>query len=187
MPLTLLDDVTALVVIDLQRGIVSLPTVHPVDEVVRRSRDLLVAFRRHGLPVVLVTVAGVPPGRTEQARFRGPLPEGFADLVPELDRQPGDHLVTKRSAGAFTGTDLEAYLRARRATQLVLAGVATSMGVESTARQGHELGFNVGLAVDAMTDLDPELHANSVGRVFPRLGETGTTAEILRLLEARNG
>ena len=95
--------------------------------------------------------------------------------------------MTKRSAGAFTGTDLEAHLRALRATQLVLAGVATSMGVESTARQAHELGFNVVLAVDAMTDTDPELHANSVGRVFPRLCETGTTAEILHLLHARTG
>ncbi len=187
MPLTLLDDATALVVIDLQRGIVSLPTVHPIAGVVRRSRDLAAAFRRHGLPVVLVNVAGVPPGRTEQARFRGPLPEGFAVLVPELDPQPGDHLVTKRTAGAFTGTGLEAHLRARNVSQLVLVGVATSMGVESTARQAHELGFNVALAVDAMTDMDPALHANSVGRVFPRLGETGTTAEILALLDARAG
>ncbi len=185
MPLTILDDATALVVIDLQRGIVSLPTVHPVTEVVRRSRDLATAFRRHGLPVVLVNVAGVPPGRTEQARFRGNLPEGFADLVPELDRQPDDHLVTKRTAGAFTGTGLEAHLRARNVSQLVLAGVATSMGVESTARQAHELGFNVTLAVDAMTDMDAGLHANSVGKVFPRLGETGTTAEILDLLDRR--
>ncbi len=185
MPLTILDDATALVVIDLQRGIVSLPTVHPVAEVVRRSRDLAAAFRRHGLPVVLVNVAGVPPGRTEQARFRGNLPDSFADLVPELDRQPDDHLVTKRTAGAFTGTGLEAHLRTRNVSQLVIAGVATSMGVESTARQAHELGFNVTLAVDAMTDMDAALHANSVDKVFPRLGETGTTAEILDLLDAR--
>ena len=185
MPLTILDPVTALVVIDLQRGRVSFPTVHPIADVVGRSSVLAAAFRRHGLPVVLVTAVGVPPGLTEQVRFRGELPDGFADLVPELDRQPDDHLVTKRTAGAFTRTDLEAHLLARGATQLVLAGIATSMGVESTARQAHELGFNVTLAVDAMTDMDAALHANSVDKVFPRLGETGTTAEILDLLDAR--
>ena len=185
MPLTILDPATALVVIDLQRGLVSLPTVHLIADVVRRSAHLAAAFRRHGLPVVLVNVAGVPPGRTEQSRFRGELPEGFADLLPELDRQPDDHLVTKRTAGAFTRTDLEAHLRARGVTQLVLTGVATSMGVESTARQAHELGCNVALAVDAMTDTDAGLHASSVDKVFPRLGETGTTAEILDLLDRR--
>ncbi len=186
MPLTILDPVAALVVIDLQRGLVSFPTVHPIADVVGRSGVLAGAFRRHRLPVVLVTVVGVPPGRTEQARFRGDLPDGFADLVPELDRQPDDHLVTKRTAGAFTGTGLEAHLRSRGATQLVLAGIATGMGVESTARQAYELGFNVALAIDAMIDGDAGLHDNSVGKVFPRLGETGTTAEILHLLEGRN-
>ena len=185
MPLTILDPVTALAVIDLQRGLVSFPTIHPIADVVRRSSVLAAAFRRHGLPVVLVTVVGVPPGRTEQPRFRSDLPDDFADLLPELDRQPDDHLVTKRTAGAFTRTDLEAHLRVRGATQLVLAGIATSMGVESTARQAHELGFNVALAVDAMTDMDAGLHANSVDKVFPRLGETGTTAEILDLLDRR--
>ncbi len=185
MPLTILDDATALVVIDLQQGLVSLPTAHPMADVVQRAAQLAAAFRRHGLPVVLVNVAGVPPGRTEQSRFHGDLPEGFADLLPELDRQPDDRLVTKRTADAFTRTDLEAHLRTRGVTQLVLAGVATSMGVESTARQAHELGFNVALAVDAMTDGDAGLHANSVDKVFPRLGETGTTAEILDLLDRR--
>jgi nicotinamidase-related amidase len=65
----------------------------------------------------------------------------------------------------------------------VMAGVATSIGVESTARQAYELGFNVTLAVDAMTDLSAETHHNAITRIFPRLGETGTTAEIVALLD----
>ena len=185
MALTTLDPTTALIVIDLQKGIVSLPTAHPINEILQRTRALADAFRRRGLPVVLVNVSGVPPGRTEQARFRGELPSGFADLVPELGQQPSDHVVTKRTAGAFTRTDLEPYLTSKGVTQVVIIGVATSMGVEATARQAHELGFNVTLAVDAMTDMDADLHANSAGKIFPRLGETGTTAEIVDLLERR--
>ncbi|WP_205187151.1 isochorismatase family protein, partial [Burkholderia sp. LMG 13014] len=100
-------------------------------------------------------------------------------------RQPGDHLVTKKTWGAFTGTDLDAHLKAAGVTQIVLTGIATSIGVESTARQAHELGYNVTLAVDAMTDLNADAHVNSVERLFPRLGETGTTQDIVALLDRR--
>jgi nicotinamidase-related amidase len=103
--------------------------------------------------------------------------------VPELNAQPSDHRVTKRTWGAFTNTDLEAYLREQGVTQVVLVGVATSIGVESTARYANELGFNVTLVVDAMTDLNADAHTNSITRIFPRLGETGTTQEVLELLE----
>jgi nicotinamidase-related amidase len=185
MSLTALDAETALVVIDLQQGIVSLPTAHPIGDVVGRACALADAFRRHRLPVVLVNVTGVPSGRTEQSRFSGELPPGFAGFIPELNQQPSDHVVTKQTAGAFTKIDLETHLRSRGVTQIVLAGVATSIGVESTARQAHELGFNVALATDAMTDLDAEIHINSVGKVFPQLGETGTTTEILDILTMR--
>lgn len=185
MALTTLDPRTALIVIDLQKGIVAMAVAHPINGIVRHACALADAFRTHHLPVVLVNVTGVPPGRTEQARFRGELPSGFADFMPELSPQAGDHTVSKRTAGAFTRTDLEATLRSNGVTQVVIAGVATSMGVESTARQAHELGFNVTLAVDAMTDLDSELHAITVAKVFPRLGETGTTAEIIALLDRR--
>ena len=183
MPLTTLDPAVALVVIDLQKGIVGMPTVHPAGEVVTHAGALADAFRRHRLPIVLVNVVGAASGRTEQARRTGELPAGWADLVPELNRQPDDHTVTKRTWGAFTNTDLEAHLKSLGVTQVVIAGVATSIGVESTARHAHECGFNVTLAVDAMTDTNPDAHVNSVTRIFPRLGETGTTGEIIALLD----
>ncbi len=183
MAVTTLDPISALIVIDLQNGIVSLATAHPVDAVVRKAAVLSAAFRRHGLPVILVTVDGPAPGRTEQPRAAGNLPTGWTDLVPELDRQPQDHTVTKRTWGALTNTGLDDYLKSRGVTQVVVAGIATSFGVESTARQAHELGYNVTLAVDAMTDRSPDAHVNSVTLIFPRLGETGTTAEIIDLLE----
>lgn len=183
MPLTKLDTTTALIVIDLQKGIAALPTVHPIGEVLKQAGVLAEAFRRHGLPVVLVNVDGGAPGRTEQAPRVRDFPAGWTDLVSELNRQPEDHTVTKRTWGAFTNTGLGEHLKKLDVTQVVIAGVSTSAGVESTARQAHELGFNVALAVDAMTDMNPDAHINSVTRIFPRLGETGTTAEIIDLLE----
>lgn len=183
---TTIDLKTALVVIDLQNGIVSLPTVHPIGDVVKRAGALADTFRRQSLPVVLVNVDAGPPGRTEQARRTRDFPAGSTDLISELNQQPRDHLVTKRTWGAFTNTDLEAHLKSLGVTQVVIVGVATSAGVESTARHAHELGFNVVLAVDAMTDTNSDAHDNSVARIFPRLGETGSTSEIIDLLENRS-
>jgi len=151
-----------------------------------RASALADAFRRHRLPVVLVNVDASAPGRTEQTRRTAEFPAGWTDLLPELNRQPQDHLVTKRTWGAFTNTDLEAHLKAHGVTQVVIAGVSTSAGVESTARHAYALGFNVVLAIDAMTDMNPDAHGNSVARIFPRLGETGTTREIVDLLENRS-
>ena len=185
MPVTTIDDKTALMVVDLQKGIVNLPSIHPISGVIERSCALIDAFRQHGLPVVLVNVAGGAPGRTEQPRRQSTLPEGFTDLIPELNKRPGDIVVTKQTWGAFPGTDLESQLRAKGVTQVVIAGVATGTGVEATARQAYEHGFNVTLAVDAMTDTRAEAHAYSLSHVFPRLGEAGTTQEIIDLLAKR--
>jgi nicotinamidase-related amidase len=186
MALTTLDPKTALIVIDLQKGIVSFPTAHPAAEVVKQASMLADAFRRHGLPIVLVNVTGGAPGRTEQARNLGELPADWAELVPELNQQPTDHTLTKRTWGAFTHTDLDEHLKKLGVTQIVLVGVATSIGVESTARYAHENGFNVTLAIDAMTDMNADAHTNSITRIFPRLGETGTTQEIIDLLDQRS-
>jgi nicotinamidase-related amidase len=78
-------------------------------------------------------------------------------------------------------------LRQRGVTQVVVTGVSTSAGVESTARQAHDFGFNVALAVDAMTDMNLEAHQNSVTHIFPRMSETGTTRELLDLIDERLG
>lgn len=183
MAVTEIDQAVALIVIDLQKGIVSLPTARPTGPVVQNARALADVFRRHDLPVVLVTVDAVPPGRTERPSNVRALPEGWTDLVLDLDQQPGDHRITKRTWGAFTNTSLEVDLKRHGVTQVVIVGIATSIGVESTARHARELGFNVTLATDAMTDVSSEAHDNSVTRIFPRLGETGTTREIIALIE----
>ena len=187
MALTTLDAHTALLVVDLQKGIVGMPVVHPIADVIERTRTLLDAFRAKGQTVALINVDGVAPGRSELPRpdLRS-FPEGWTELVPELGRQPTDIAVTKRTWGAFASTDLEQQLRARGVTQVVVVGVATGTGVESTARQAYEAGFNVALAVDAMTDMRAEAHDYSIAKVFPRLGETGTSAAIIDLLPTRS-
>ena len=187
MPLTILDARTALIVIDLQKGIVHGNFLHPIGEVTDRTCGLIDAFRLKNLPVALVNVAGRPQGRTEQAsRSNTSLSEGWTDLLAELDQQPSDILVTKRSWGAFATTDLERQLKERGVTQVVVTGVATSVGVEATARQAYEQGFHVTLALDAMTDIREEAHEYSVRNVFPRLGETGSAQEIISLLAGRS-
>jgi len=183
MTVTTLDPKTALIVIDLQKGIVGLPTVHPIAGVLSAATALTAAFRRRGLPVVLVNVTGVAPGRSDRSSSLAGLPADWADLAPELNAQPGDVRVSKKTWGAFTNTDLAAKLKALGVTQVVLAGVATSIGVESTARYAYELGLNVTVALDAITDMSPEAHDNSVTRIFPRLSETGSAREIVELLD----
>jgi nicotinamidase-related amidase len=154
-------------VIDLQKGIVDGPFIHPIGEIIERTRKLIDVFRARKLPVALVNVAGRSPGRTEQGPRSNPsFAEGWTDLLPELDRQPSDIVVTKRSWGAFATTDLERQLRARGVTHVIVTGVVTSGGVEATARQAYEQGFNVSLALDAMTDVREESHEYSIRNVF---------------------
>jgi nicotinamidase-related amidase len=187
MPLTTLDPNTALIVIDLQKGIVTGNFVHPIGEVIDQTRALIEVFRAKNLPVVLVNVAGRPTGRTEHGpRSNTSFAEGWTDLLPQLDQHLSDIVVTKRSWGAFATTDIESQLKARGVTQVVVTGVATSVGVEATARQAYEQGFHVTLALDAMTDMREEAHEYSIGNVFPRLGETGSTQKIISLLESRS-
>ena len=185
MPLTALDRCTAVIVIDLQKGLAGYLSASVFSAVIERSRALTEAFRARGLPVVLVTADGLAPGRTEQGGHLGVLPPGFADLVDELAPQPGDILVVKRTWGAFTNSDLAQRLKALGVTQIVLTGIATSFGVESTARQAYEAGFNVTVAVDAVADPRVEAHENSLMRIFPALGETGSAADVIGLLESR--
>lgn len=182
MPLTQIDTVAALVVIDLQKGIVGLQTAHPASEIVTRSAELARTFRERGLPVVLVNVSGRAPGRTDAGSPKFSFPPDWTELVPELEQKPDDYLVTKQRVGAFLGTSLNDHLRQRGVTQIFLTGVATSVGVEATARSAYDLGYNVVLVVDAMTDRDADAHRHSVQNIFPKLGEMETTENVLRQL-----
>ncbi|MEY9946650.1 isochorismatase family protein [Kitasatospora sp. GAS1066B] len=183
MTATTLDRDTALILIDLQKGITAFAADFGIDKVLANAEQLVAAFRERGLPIVQVNVTGGAPGRTEFPSRGGELPADWAELV--LPAEEGDITVTKQTWGAFHGTDLDAELRRRGVTQVVIGGVATSMGVESTARAAHEHGYHVTIATDAVTDLDPTSHEHSLTRVFPKLGETGSTAELIALLDQR--
>jgi nicotinamidase-related amidase len=187
MPVTALDPHTALVVIDLQKGIAAFPTIHPMKDIVANAARLADAFRRAKLPVVLVNVAMSaddgdrlrPRAEVQRAMPMGP---DFAELLPELGAQPSDIRITKRQPNAFYGTELDLQLRRRHVTNIVLLGVSTSSGVDSTARAAHERNYNLTFAIDAITDMDPAAHDFVTKKMFPRFGELDTTDAILALL-----
>ncbi|WP_454051649.1 cysteine hydrolase [Cellulomonas sp. Marseille-Q8402] len=179
-----LDPGTALVVVDLQQATVRNPLVHPVQDVVRNAAALARAFRARGLAVVLAhaRLDAPPPGRTTVGGGRPPVRAELLELVPELEEQPGDLRVEHRGWSAFTGTDLAARLRDRGVTQVVVAGLATSFGVESTARSAYDSGFHVTVVADATSDLTTAGYERTIGAVVPVLGEVATTGAVLGAL-----
>jgi nicotinamidase-related amidase len=179
---------TALVLVDLQRGVVGRSVApHSAEDVVERSRSLATAFRALGAPVVLVRVSFAPDGAdaltadVDQPTTASERPADWDELVDGL-RVDGDVVVTKRQWGAFYGTDLDLQLRRRGITTIVLGGIATNMGVESTARPAHEHGYDIVFAEDATSALTAEDHAFAFTRIFPRIGRVASTEEILRAL-----
>jgi nicotinamidase-related amidase len=182
---------TAIVVIDLQKGIANLPggAPHSKPAVIANVARLLSAARTAGAQPILVHVGGAPdgadrlkPNSDQPMRVTGPLPPDWSELIPELDRQPADIVVLKRQWGAFYGTDLDLQLRRRGLTTIVICGIATEFGVESTARDAYERGYELIFAEDAMTGSSAESHANSVERIFPRMGRVRTTEQIIAAL-----
>ncbi len=180
---------TALVVIDLQKGIASMPTVpHPAADVIMRGAQLADRFRERKALVVLVHVDPGPSGElfprtiTDIERPRMQMPPGFSDIVPDLGPKDGDVVVTKHQPSAFFFTDLDVQLRRRGITTMVLCGIATNIGVEATARTGMEHGYNLVFASDAMAARDAELHTMSVTKFFPTIGRVRTTAEVIAAL-----
>ncbi|OCX50512.1 hydrolase [Mucilaginibacter sp. PPCGB 2223] len=186
--ITALDEKTALVLIDLQKGIVGYPTAHPMAAVLANAAKLVAAFRKVNLPVVVVNV---DPGRFKslhtrkdaQQRNMGEIPAEWFEIAPEIVTQPGDIFITKHTWSAFHETAMDAELQKRGITGIVLAGVSTSIGVEGTGRAAHERGYNISFAVDAMTDTAAEAHERSLKYIFPRMGESGTTDDIIGQLK----
>ena len=189
MPVTTLDPRSALVVIDIQNGILARPAVHPVEAVVANVVKLVDAFRAKKLPVVLVRVGwSADLGDMVKTRVQAfppmtSVPDGFSDYADELHADPArDILVLKHQWGAFYGTDLDLQLRRRGVTNLVLCGIATSIGVESTARNAFERAYNLTFAADAMTDVNADAHERALSIIFPRIGEVGATDELIAKL-----
>src|SRR6202044_2592580 len=174
---------TALVLIDLQNGVLARPLLpHAATTVYARSKELASRLRAAGGPIVWVRVsfasnfADALRARVDQPHHMESLPADWDEFPEALP--PSDLMVTKRQWGAFYGTDLDLQLRRRGVTTVVIGGVATNMGVESTARAAHEHGYAVVLAEDAATSLSAEMHAFAFEHVFPHLGRVAKAAEI---------
>jgi len=181
---------TAVVVIDLQKGIVGFPgTPHSAASVIANCVELLNAARTAGAQLVLVHVGLAPDGADalhvasdEPMRAAGARPPDWSELIAELNAQPADIVILKRQWGAFFGTDLDLQLRRRSLNTIVLCGIATEFGVESTARDAYERGYEQVFAEDAMTARTAESHTNSIAHIFPRMGRVRRTAEIVAAL-----
>lgn len=178
---------TALVLIDLQRGIVARELKpHTAAEVVARSAKLAETVRTAGGIVVYVHVQinetlQLPADRT-RPRPDGPIPPEASELVPEAGFREGDALVTKRQWGAFYATNLDQVLRRRGIKAIILGGIATNMGVESTARAAYDHGYALVFAEDAMSTMSAEMHRFPVENIFPMMGRVRSVAEIAEAL-----
>jgi nicotinamidase-related amidase len=174
---------TALVLIDLQKGVLARPVVpHPAATIFERSKQLAPRFRTAGSPVVWVRVsfasdfADAPRATVDQPSDLGALPPGWDEFPEPL--HSADVIVTKRQWGAFYGTDLDLQLRRRGVRTIVLGGIATSIGVESTARSAWEHGYELVICEDLCADLSAETHAFSFKHIFPRLARVATSEAI---------
>jgi len=181
---------TALVVIDLQRGIVSFPAApHAAADVIGNVARIAEAMRARGGQVVLVHVTpsadgrdGLKPITDAPPQARGPMPPDWAEILPEIGPRDGDIVITKRQWGAFYGTELDLQLRRRGIDTIVLTGISTTMGVESTARDAFERGYQQIFVEDAMAARGADEHNATVSTVFPRMGRVRSTAEVLAAL-----
>ena len=112
-----------------------------------------------------------------------PPPAIASEIVPESGIQSTDLLITKRQWGAFYGTELDQQLRRRKIQTIVMAGIATNFGVESTARAAFDRGYALVFAEDVMSSISAEAHDFAVQNIFPRLGYVRSMQEVLTALE----
>lgn len=180
---------TALVLIDLQKGITSHSTApHTAPEVIANAVRIADRCRAAGATVILVRVAFAADGSDRlrmptDAQFpTAPPAADWSEIVPEVGPKPGDLVVTKRQWGAFYGTDLELHLRRRGIKTIVIGGISTNFGVESTARDAWERAFAMVFVEDAMAAMSGEAHAFAIANIFPRLGHVRSTSDVVKAL-----
>jgi nicotinamidase-related amidase len=180
---------TALVVIDLQKGIVGRETFpHPSDLVLKNTIAIAEKMRAKNMQIFLVRVTPSKDGKdslspiTDMPKWNQTPAPDWADIVPELGPKENDFIITKHQWGAFYGTELDLELRRRGITTIILCGISTNIGVESTARFAYEYGYNQIFVEDAMAALSADEHDFATKKTFSRIGLVRTTQEILDVL-----
>lgn len=191
MEINIQKDKTALVVIDLQKGILGLPQSGPYSpqEVLENTKKIAEEFRKNNMPVFLFRVATSPdskdalkPIADNQMSRRGAPEPDWADIDPGLLHADYDFVLTKKQWGGFYGTELDLQLRRRGIGTIVLCGISTNIGVESTARQAFEFGYNQIFLEDACTAFTAEEHESTFKNIFSRIGLVRKTAEVIEAL-----
>ena len=191
--LTLEKDATALIIVDLQNGILDPePVPFGRDQIVRQAASLGHAFANVGSPIVLTTTdfaanyVDAPKGLADSPWElpKAGLPAEFAMLVSEINALPTAVRIAKRQMSAFFGTELDLQLRRRGCNTVVICGVATNLGVEATARAAFDFNYNVVLASDACGSVAPGLHEFAMEKILPRIARVRQTSEILEAMQS---
>lgn len=183
MPLTALDAKAALISIDLQTSILGNADVKARRMVVENTSRLADAFHEKGLPVVWVRALGMPAGRKQAGPPAGEVGGDFAAPEEGLPIAEGDLEIFKLGLSAFMVPELHEELQKQGITQVVITGIATGIGVESTARSAFDLGYNVLIVDDAVVDPDAERHVGSLTRTMPGFAEVDSSAAVLAVLK----
>lgn len=189
--LTLDAATTALIVIDLQNGIAGggrQAAPHSAAQVIGNAGKMVDAFTQKGAFVVLVKVSTLDgKDMVRPVTDSTPAPvkyaEGWDTIVPELAEFANTYTITKRQWGAFFGTDLDLQLRRRGIKTIVLCGISTSIGVDTTAREAYQHGYQQVFAEDAMTAGSQEEHDYVCKTIFPRIGRIRTSGEVVLSLK----
>ncbi|PCE27093.1 hypothetical protein BWP39_09925 [Paraburkholderia acidicola] len=182
MAITKIDAKSALIAVDMQKGILPMAAPADVERIVAKTIELANTFHELGLPVVWVRALGLPGGRVESRPPVGEPQADFAELHNDLPFEEGDLDISKKGTNAFLSQKLHALLQERGITNVIVAGIALGVAVESTVRAGFDAGYSMTVATDATTDPMPGRAQAVLKFTLPMFSESGTTAEILTAL-----
>ncbi|MCG9803490.1 isochorismatase family protein [Staphylococcus argenteus] len=179
---------TALVLIDLQQGILKMDYApNTAENVIQNANKLIEVFRKNNGFIAFVRVKLYDGNDTLKPNAMISLPpkegDDYSKFHHLLDKRDGDFVIDKRQFSAFVGTDLDLQLRRRGIDTIVLGGVATHVGVDTTARDAYQLNYNQFFVTDMMSAQNETLHQFPIENIFPIMGQTITTIELLNTLK----
>ncbi|HEC2145084.1 TPA: isochorismatase family protein [Staphylococcus delphini] len=182
---------TALVLVDLQKGIAKMGETapHPVSRVLENAGEMVKLFKENNGFIAFIRVNFHDGKDVLKPNAMRPLPGGepgadFAELADELGAEPHDYIVNKRGFSGFFGTDLDLQLRRRGIENIVIGGISTHMGVDTTARDAYQYAYNQYFISDMMSAPEASLHDFSIEHSFPLMGQVLTTAEMIAQLQS---